>query len=102
MSLSWRDALMRLHVGGWDADDIDEACEAIYEACTEGTHEGVAVEALTPLEVCGVLNVELDEALLSALQAIAALRGRQDREADDLRQALYDLDAFAYDYAGDD
>ena len=43
MSESWRDALMKLHVAGWNTDDIDSACEALAQACDEGSLEGFEI-----------------------------------------------------------
>ena len=101
MSLTWRDALLRLHVHGWNADDIDEACEALYEACSEGMYEGGLVDDLTPDQARSVLNTNIRTSLLMDLQQIAALRSQQTPDAERLRRALYDLDAFAYEF-GDD
>ena len=101
MSGGWRDALFRMHLNGWNADDIDEACEALYEACSEGAYEGVAVVELRPAQVTALLGVDLDPRLVTALQQVASLRAMQTAEADDLRAALFDIDAFAYDFAGD-
>lgn len=100
--MGWRDDLLRLHTHGWNTDDIDEACEALHEACDQGEYEGSKVSDLTLAEVKSVLKVDLESGLLRSLQAIAELRSRQSPDAGDLQQALYDLDAFAYDFAGDD
>ncbi len=99
-SSSWRDALMRLHVAGWDTDDIDAACAALAEACDE--EAGVGVQELSSARVRSVLGVEVGEGEVSALRILAALRAGVGAESEALREALYDLDAFAYAYAGDD
>ncbi len=49
-----------------------------------------------------VLGIALDDTLAAIVNRIATLRSRQDSDADDLRHALYDLDAFAYEFSGDD
>ena len=95
---SWRDALMRLHLAGWDTDDIDAACEAVEEAAGSG----VSIGELSSAEVRDALESEVRDDEVSALLTIADLRARQGAEAQSLRDALYDLDAFAYEYAGDD
>ena len=101
MSKAWRDQLFRLHVHGWNADDIDEACEALYESCREGAYEGIAVADLTTAQMRRALSAEVAEPLLHALRGVAGLREQQGPDADELQRALYDLDAFAYDFAGD-
>ena len=68
-SSSWRDALMRLHVAGWDTDDIDAACAALADACDE--EAGVGVEELSSEQVRAVLEVEVREAEVSAVRAAA-------------------------------
>jgi hypothetical protein len=47
------------------------------------------------------LSAHVDEPLLEALRVIATLRQQQNTAARELQQALYDLDAFAYEFAGD-
>jgi hypothetical protein len=49
-----------------------------------------------------VLRQRLPADEARALVVVAELRAAQGGEADALRRALYDLDAFAYEYAGDD
>ena len=102
MSESWRDALMKLHVAGWNTDDIDSACEALAQACDEGSLEGFEICDLSADQVRGVLAspVATDEA--DALRRVADLRHRVGPETEALRAALFDLDAFAYEYAGGD
>lgn len=100
--MAWRDALLQLHTAGWNADDIDEACEALHEACDEGEFAGTEISDLTPHQIRYLLSVTLDLALLSSLRAIATLRHRQSLDAEELQRALYYLDAFAYEFAGDD
>lgn len=101
MSNAWRDCLFRLHASGWNADDIDEACEALSEACSEGVYEGTAVRDLTTDQIQAALRAEVPAPQLDALRVVAALREQQNAEAEQLRQALYDLDAFAYEFSGD-
>lgn len=99
----WRDALMKLHTRGWDSDDIDQAAEAINEACTDGVFEEMEILDLSEADVQVVLDddaVPDDEC--AALLIIADLRSRQSADARDLHRALYDLDAFAYEHAGND
>jgi hypothetical protein len=101
---AWQDALMRLHVRGWEPDDIDAACEALREACSEGAHAGAQLASLTPSQVGRVIGQTLGEDEVAALLRVAELHGREDADGELLRAALYDLDAFAfaYAYAGDD
>ena len=94
--MRWRDALLRLHTHGWNADEIDEACEALHETCEEGMYDGTDLAELTLAQVQAVLNVTLDHRLLECIHTIAVWRRRLDQEGDDLRRALYDLDGFAY------
>lgn len=101
MSEPWRDTLMRLHVAGWNSDDIDDACEALAEACDDGAHAGTAIDALTPDQVRATVKEPLETRVAAALVTIADLRRQGTTAADELRTALYDLDAFAYEYAGD-
>lgn len=101
-NLPWRDALMRLHVGGWDTDDIDAACEALVEACEEDESAGFALGDLTAAEVDDILEADVAADEVPALLALARVRSSQGDDARALQEALYDLDAFAYAYAGDD
>jgi len=98
-TLAWQDAVMRLHIGGWDTDDIDAACEALVEA-SEGS--GSELRALTRAQVEDILETKVEENEVPALLLIARLRASESTDAHALREALYDLDAFAYAYAGDD
>ena len=102
MDPGWRVLLFRLHASGWNADDVDEACEGLYEACSEGAYEGTDVEDLSTHQVRAVLHVNVDERLAVAIRGVAALRAQQTSEAEALRNALYDLDAFAYGFDGND
>ena len=95
MDPGWRELLFRLHASGWNADDIDEACEGLYEACSEGAYEGTDVEDLSSQQIRSVLKVDVGERLVVAIRGVAALRAQQTPEAEALRKALYDLDAFA-------
>jgi hypothetical protein len=94
MSAGWTGALALLHARGWSGELVDEACEALLEACVEGELEGRAVAGLAPGEIAGVLGrgVAPDEA--GALCAVAEVHDRADGEGDRLRDALHDLDAF--------
>lgn len=99
--MGWREALLYLHGNGWNADTIDEACEAVHVACDEGAYEGIDAGNLTFAQIQSVLNVQLDHRLLRSLQVIVALRHRQNTEAEDLQRALHDLDGFAFECKGD-
>ena len=100
--MSWRDDLYRLHAQGWSADDIDDACEALHEACTDGALKDSLVTELTAGQIRSELGITVDDALAASLRRIAALRSRRDADTEHLRHAMYDLDAFAYEFAGDD
>lgn len=100
--MHWRDALLRLHVGGWDSDDIDAAAESLSEACTDGPFADAEIRELSRADVARVLGSELPERDLDALRVVADLRSQASREADALADALFDLDAFAYAHEIDD
>lgn len=102
MTLSWQDALLKLHVRGWDTDDIDLAAEALLEACTEGDFEGTEISALGDGDVVQILEQRVPEDECRALRVIGQVRAQQGPESDALQRAIYDLDAFAYAYAGVD
>lgn len=102
MAGSWQDALMRLHVSGWDTDEIDAACDALAEACDEGALEGTPIAELTAEQIGTVLENPLSPGDAAALRVVADLRHQVGSEAEALRAALYDLDAFAYAFSGDD
>ena len=94
----WQDALMTLHGRGWDAEDIDAAAEAVCEACADGAFEGMEVLELQHEDVEAILDDEYPEEEVGALLELADLRAREDSESIALSRALYDLDAFAYEY----
>lgn len=100
--MTWQDALMKLHVRGWDTDDIDGAAEDLLEACTEGDFEGTRILDLSVPDTARALGASPPEDEIRALLVVADLRAREGPEASALHRALYDLDAFAYEYAGDD
>lgn len=86
---------MLLHERGWQGELIDEACDALLEACAEGTLLGKLPSELTEAEVTSVLRQRPDSDEILALQAVADTWDRADRDGDELRAALIDLDAFA-------
>jgi len=93
--------LLHLHVIGWDADDIDHACQALNDACSDGgAFDGCAVMDLDFSAVRELLRADLTSGAVASLLLVANTLGQVDSEAAALREALYDLDAFAYDYAG--
>lgn len=98
----WRDALMQLHVRGWDTDDIDSACEAIVDACLDRELSGITLDALEIVDIRNILEVDVVAIEAPALVALARTYADGGSEARALREALFDLDAFAYAYAGDD
>ena len=100
--MGWRDRLLHLHSRGWNADDIDDACEALRNACDEGEYDGAEIRDLTSAQLRSVLQADMDEGVLISLREIATLRCLQSTDAEELQRALYDLDAFAYRVAGDD
>ncbi len=97
---SWRDALMRLHVSGWDSGDIDAACETLIETCEEDPESQLELATLGPSRVREILGTRIADDEVAALLQVAAVRSSQGAEGQALRDALYDLDAFAFDYAG--
>lgn len=99
--LTWEDALVHLHELGWESDDIDSACEALVEACTDGIFEGTEPTDLADEEIEQILGSELEPAARQALARLASMLGEQHAEAEALREALSDLDEFAYGRADD-
>lgn len=102
MARTWQEALLTLHVGGWDTDDIDDACETLAEACDEGILGANEVVDLDADDVRSVLDNELSVEEADALILIADLRQQVGGDAEALGDALYDLDAFAYEYSDED
>lgn len=93
--------MLHLHVLGWDADDIDNACQALNEACSEGgAFDGSTVIDLEFSAVRELLRADLTSGAVASVLLVAETLGRADSDAAALREALYDLDAFAYKYAG--
>jgi hypothetical protein len=99
---TWREALLKLHARGWNTDEIDAACETLAEACEAGAFQGAGIGELSAEQVGSVLESALPAAETEALRRVADLRHRVGKEADALRAALYDLDAFACEFGGDD
>lgn len=99
--LSWEDALVHLHEMGWDTDDIDSACETVVEACTDGDFEGSEPTDLSRDELEQILGRELEASERHALVRLASMHGQQDDEGEALREALWDLDEFAYGRSDD-
>jgi len=93
---------MTLHVRGWEADQIDLAAESICEACSDGMFEGSEILELSDDEVERVLDDEFPEDEIEALLVVADLRAQSTRDSERLSRALYDLDAFAYEYGDED
>lgn len=94
MTESWREALLLLHSLGWEGDLIDGACEALNQAYADGALQGKALLTLSPREVEEVLQQKVDDQESQALLRVAAVHDRLDREGDELRKALYNLNAF--------
>lgn len=95
MSGTWQEALMLLHERAWAGDLVDEACEALAEACLEGELRGRPVRDLTVEEVRKVLEHRVSPEEARALCRVADVRGRADADGIQSREALRDLDAFA-------
>lgn len=94
---SWEDALLRLNAAGWETDDIESACEALIEACESGEASDYEVTELGKDDVEEILDVDVDPQLVPSLLSVAEQMSRADADTRDFREALYDLDAFAYD-----
>ncbi len=86
---------MLLHERGWQGELIDEACDALLEACAEGSLLGKLLSELTEAEVVEILRQRPDPDEVTALQAVANTWDQADRDGAELRAALVDLDAFA-------
>jgi hypothetical protein len=94
MAETWQEALLLLHSLGWEGGLIDGACEALNQACRDGVLQGKALLGLSRQEVEDVLQQRVEEHESEALLCIAEVHDRIDRVGDDLRNALYNLDAF--------
>ncbi len=92
---NWEDALIHLHEMGWDTDDIDSACEALVEACTDGAFEGSEPSDLDSDQLRQVLGSEPSQSELEAVVCLAEVRAQEDPEAEAMREALWDIDEFA-------
>jgi len=94
MTETWREALLLLHSLAWEGDLIDGACEALNQACADGAWQGKALLDLTPAEVEEILQQKVDAQESQALLRVAETHDRLDRDGDELRKALYNLNAF--------
>lgn len=92
----WRESVLRLHAAGWGTDEIHEAAEVLAEACREGEFIGIEIRGLSAAHVRQLLGTRLDENVRHALLHVADLLEQQTEVSDALREALFDLDAFAY------
>jgi hypothetical protein len=92
---NWEDALIHLHEMGWETDEIDAACDAIVEACTEGDYEGNEPSELDDDQLEEVLGGDYAVSERKALAALAELRAQEDPDAEAMREALWDLEEFA-------
>lgn len=92
---NWEDALIHLHEMGWDTDDIDSACEALVEACTDGAFENTEPSELDPDQLAQVLGDEYSPSERDAVVLLAEMRAAEDPETDAMREALWDIDEFA-------
>jgi len=93
--MNWEDALIHLHEMGWDTDDIDSACEALVEACSDGLFEGTEPSELEPDQLEQVLGGEMSRTEREAVVCLAEVRAQEDPEAEAMREALWDIDEFA-------
>jgi hypothetical protein len=100
MAQTWQEALLLLHSLGWEGDLIDGACEALNQACTDGVLQGRALLGLARQEVEDVLQQPVGEQESEALLRVAELHDRLDREGNELRTALYNLNAFVESLRG--
>lgn len=100
MAQSWQEALLILHALGWEGDLIDGACEALNQACSDGALQGRALLGLSRREVEGVLQQGVDEQESGALLRLAEVHDRLDHQGNELRHALYNLDAFVESVRG--
>lgn len=100
MAQTWQEALLLLHALGWEGDLIDGACEALTQACAEGALQGRNVLELSRRDVEKVLQQKVGEQESGALLRLAELHDRLDRQGNELRRALYNLDAFVESLRG--
>jgi hypothetical protein len=100
MAQTWQEALLLLHSLGWEGDLIDGACEALNVACRDGALQARALLGLSRREVEDVLQQGVDEQESEALLRVADLHDRVGREGNELRRALYNLNAFVESLRG--
>lgn len=95
MAETWQEALMLLHERAWHGNLVDEACEALAEACLEGAFQGRMIRQLTVDDIRVVLRNRISPEEANALCYVAEIRVRSGPDGQHLREALRDLDAFA-------
>jgi hypothetical protein len=100
MAETWREALLLLHSLGWEGDLIDGACEALNQACADGSLQGKPLLSLSRREVEEVLQQRVEEPESNALLRVAEVHDRLDHEGNELRKALYNLNAFVESLRG--
>jgi hypothetical protein len=100
MAQTWQEDLLLLHALGWDGDLIDGACEALNQACRDRALQGRALLGLSRREVEDVLQQGVNEQESGALLRVAEVHDRLDREGNELRRALYNLNAFVESLRG--
>jgi hypothetical protein len=101
MAESWQEALLLLHSLGWEGELVDGACEALSSACSEGGMQGRALLSLSREEVEGVLRQEVSGLESEALLCVAEVHDRLDHSGNELRNALYNLNAFVESLCGE-
>lgn len=92
---SWEDSLILLHENGWETDDIDAACDALVEACTEGDFEGSEPSELDDAQLASILGSDATAAERKAIVHLTEVRAQEDPEAEALTEALWDIEDFA-------
>jgi hypothetical protein len=94
MAETWQEALLLLHSLRWEGGLIDGACEALNLACADGALQGRSLLGLSRREVEEVLQQAVGQQESEALLCVAEVHDRLDRKGNELRKALYNLDAF--------
>jgi hypothetical protein len=83
----WQQALRFLDGSGWDAEDIERACEALAGDVTEAAPPDLE-------QLCGKLGVQVSQEEADALLELARLHDQVCDDARALRDALRNLERF--------
>lgn len=85
----WQRALRVLGSAGWDAEDIERACETLAPLCQDDD-----AGELSPSDVQRQLSAQLSQQEAKALLDLARVHDQADADGAALREALRDLERF--------